>query len=217
MSLLEIQKCSCRFKGNLVCNAKWSELVRAVLRSQGLGMNSPRELHQHPAVQGVLAWGGRSWELQFEWLSCTIRYRELCVMPAGLIVLCLLLCGWIPSSSYLKNTWAAHNFRLSHSSEAVVTTWLFKAMSCLPCLAELGYSLHLYIPNSWAASKRFFSWPALLPEILQLSDLNVEPWLCLKLGNFWPASSGRMFGIEDCEMGGLNRHLSCLIHCWTFH
>lgn len=163
---------------------------------------------------------GRNWELQFGWLSCTVGYRGLCVMPAGLIVLCRLPCGWIPSSSYLKNTWAAHNFRLWHSSEAVVTTWLFKAMSCLPCLAELGYSLHSYIPNSWAASKRFFPWPGLLPGILQLSDLNVEPWLCLKLGNFWPAASGRMlamFGIEDCVMGGLNQHLSCLIHCWTFH
>lgn len=157
----------------------------------GFGVSSSGERHQHPSVQGVLTGEGRSWEQQLEWLSCTIRYRGLCVMPAGLIVLCLLPCSWIPSSSYLKNTWAAHNFRLSHSSEAVVTTWLFKAMSCLPCLAELGYSLHLYIPSSWAASKRFFSWPRLLPGILQLSDLNVEPWPCLKLGNFWPASSER--------------------------
>lgn len=207
MSFLEIQKCCRRFEGNLVSNDKWSELVRAVLRSQSLGVGSSQGAAPTPSSAGSCVLGeGRSWELQLEWFSCTIRYRGLCVMPAGLIVLCLLPCGWIPSSSYLKNTWAAHNFRLSHSSEAVVTTWLFKAMSCLPCLAELGYSLHLYIPNSWAASKRLFSWPGLLPGILQLSDLNVEPWLCLKLGNFWPASSGRMlavFGIEDCVMGGL--------------
>lgn len=166
-------------------NEKWGGEGSA--QEPGFGVELQEQQQQHPSVQGAVT-GGRQELGTVVWVP-----QLLCVMPAALIVLCLLPCSWIASSSYLKNTWAAHNSRLSHSSEAVVTTWLFKAMSCLPCLAELGYSLHLCIPNSWAASKRFFSRPSLLPGIL-LSDLNVELWLCLKLGSFWPASSGRCLG-----------------------
>lgn len=191
MSFLEIQECCCRFEGSLVSNDKWSELGKAVLRSQALGENSSQGASPAPSSAGSSDLGkARAGSCSLSG-SAAPSGTEGCVMPAGLRVLCLPPSGWIPSSSYLKNTWAAHNFRLSHSSEAVVTTWLFKAMSCLPCLAELGYSLHSCIPNSWAASKRLFSQPSLLPGILQLSDLSVEPWLCLKLGNFWPSSSGR--------------------------
>lgn len=71
-------------------------------QSLALGVSSSQEQHQHPAVQGVLTWAGQGWELLSERLSCAIRYRGLCVMPAGLRVLCLLPCGRIPSSSYLK-------------------------------------------------------------------------------------------------------------------
>lgn len=171
------------------------------------GWTPPREHHQHPSVQGVLGWGkAGAWNCS---LSGTIRYRGLCVMPAGLIVLCLLPCSWIPSSSYLKNTWAAHNFTLSHSSEAVGTTWLFKALSCLPCLAELGY-----IQSSFVHSKLMSSFKEILfPAQSAARDPPAEcgTMALFKIGQRLACVLREvlaMFGIEDCVMGGLNQHLS---------
>lgn len=213
MSFLEIQKCCCRFEGNPVSNDKWSEPVRAVLRSQGLGVNSSQGAPPAPISTGSSELGeGRSSGLQFEWLSCTIRYRGLGVMPAGLTLLCLLPCSWIPSSSYLKNTWAAHNFRLSHSSEAIGTTWLFKALSCLPCLAELGYMQSSFVHSKLMSSFKEILFPA-------RSAARDPPAFWSECGTMALVKIGQllacvlremlaMFGIEDCVMGGLNQHLS---------
>lgn len=207
MSFLEIQKYCCRFEGNPLSNDKWSELGRTVLGSQSLGVNPSQGAPPAPISTGSSGLGeGRSLELQFEWhhqvqrIVCDACWFNSALSPSL----------QLDSFKFLfKNTWAAHNFTLSHSSEAVGTTWLFKALSCLPCLAELGY-----IQSSFVHSKLMSSFKEILfPAQSAARDPPAEcgTMALFKIGQRLACVLREvlaMFGIEDCVMGGLNQHLS---------